>query len=131
MSIIIDSDILIYFLKGHYEIVSRLSSFPLEAIFTTRINYTELLYGAYNSAQIENNLRKITAFLNTLSILEFDQKAGTIFAQEKARLKQQGILIADIGLIIASITMELHCTKRYRNKTYPQFLINTRWSLLS
>ncbi len=105
MSIVIDSDILIYFLKGHSEIVSRLSSYPLEAIFTTRINYTELLYGAYNSAQIDNNLRKITAFLDILSILEFDQKAGTIFAQEKARLKQHGILIADMDLMIASITI--------------------------
>lgn len=105
MSIVIDSDISIYFLKGHSEIVSRLSGYPLEAIFTTRINYTELLYGAYNSAQIDNNLRKITAFLDTLSILEFDQKAGAIFAQEKARLKQQGILIADMDLMIASITI--------------------------
>jgi predicted nucleic acid-binding protein len=87
MSIVIDSDIAIYFLKGHSEIVSRLSSYPLEAIFTTRINYTQLIYGAYNSAQIENNLRKITSFLDTLPTLDFDQKAGAIFASEKARLK--------------------------------------------
>lgn len=58
MNLVIDSDILIYFLKGQVEIVEKLSSYPAEAIFTTRINYTELLYGAYNSSKVEYNLKK-------------------------------------------------------------------------
>jgi tRNA(fMet)-specific endonuclease VapC len=104
MNLVIDSDILIYFLKGQTEIVSKLSSYPIESIFTTRINAAELLYGAYNSSRIEQNLGKITAFLKALPILEFDQDASVIFAQDKAQLKQQGIPIADMDLMIASIT---------------------------
>ncbi len=104
MSLVIDSDILIYFLKGHTEIVNKLSSQPPETIFTTRINYTELLYGAYNSSKIQQNLSKINAFLDVLTILEFDQKASAIFAEDKAKLKRQGMLIADMDLMIASIT---------------------------
>jgi predicted nucleic acid-binding protein len=73
-------------------------------IFTTRINYTELLYGAYNSAKIEQNLAKITGFLSAIPVLEFDEKAGLIFAQDKAILKRLGIMIADMDLMIASIT---------------------------
>jgi len=104
MNLVIDSDILIYFLKGHIEIVEKLSSYPAEALFTTRINYTELLYGAYNSTKVEQNLSKITALLTMLPILEFDQTASVIFAQDKAALKRQGNLIADMDLMIASIT---------------------------
>jgi tRNA(fMet)-specific endonuclease VapC len=104
MSLVIDSDILIYFLKGQTEIVSKLSSYPLEAIFTTRINYAELLYGAYKSSKIEQNLGKITSFLDLLPILEFDQKASAIFAEDKARLTHHGNLIPDMDLMIASIT---------------------------
>lgn len=68
MNLVIDSDILIYFLKGQIEIVEKLSSYPAEALFTTRINCTELLYGAYNSSKIEYNLSKITALLSVLPI---------------------------------------------------------------
>lgn len=105
MNIVIDSDILIYFLKGQPEIVNKLSTYPIENIFTTRINVTELLYGAYNSSKIEQNLGKISSFLESFDILEFDRKASVIFAQEKARLKQNGIFIADMDLMISSITI--------------------------
>jgi tRNA(fMet)-specific endonuclease VapC len=104
MSLVIDSDILIYFLKGHSDIVDKLSSYPLETLFTTRINYAELFYSAYNSSKIEQNLRRISTFLGLLTILEFDQKASILFAEDKAKLKRQGILIADMDLMIASIT---------------------------
>jgi tRNA(fMet)-specific endonuclease VapC len=104
MRLVIDSDILIYFLKGHSDIVDKLSSYPLETLFTTRINYAELFYGAYNSSKIEQNLSRISTFLDLLTILEFDQKASTLFAEDKAKLKRQGILIADMDLMIASIT---------------------------
>jgi tRNA(fMet)-specific endonuclease VapC len=91
--------------KGQPEIVNKLSTYPIENVFTTRINVTELLYGAYNSLKIEQNIRKISSFLENFHILEFDQKASIIFAQEKARLKQNGILIADKDLMISSISI--------------------------
>ncbi len=104
MNFVLDSDILIYFLKGRPEIVDKLTSCHIDMLFTTRINYTELIYGAYNSVKIEQNLAKITGFLSAISILEFDEKASLIFAQDKAKLKRQGIMIADMDLMIASIT---------------------------
>ena len=104
MNIVIDSDVLIYFLKGQVEIVEKLSNYPAENLFTTRINYTELLYGAYNSSKIKYNLSKITALLAMLPILEFDQQSSVIFAQDKAGLRRQGNMIADMDLMIASIT---------------------------
>jgi tRNA(fMet)-specific endonuclease VapC len=105
MNVVIDSDILIYFLKGQQEIVEKLSAHPIENIFTTRINVTELLYGVFNSAKVAQNMAKISAFLANFHILEFDEKASMTFAQEKARLKKNGDLIADMDLMIASITV--------------------------
>jgi tRNA(fMet)-specific endonuclease VapC len=101
MNVVIDSDILIYFLKGQQEIVDKLSAHPIENIFTTRINVTELLYGAFNSAKVAQNMAKISAFLANFHILEFDEKASMTFA----RLKKNGDLIADMDLMIASIAV--------------------------
>jgi len=102
---IIDSDILIYFLKGNKEVINRLLEIPSNQLYTTRINYTELLFGAYNSDRIEKNLNTIIPFLKNFTILEFDKKSADIFAQLKAELKKDGNLIADMDLMIASITI--------------------------
>jgi len=103
--LLLDSDILIYFLKGHTQVVKKLAGHDPEDLLISRINYTELLYGAYNSARVENNLQIILPFLENFEILEFDKSASEIFAKEKARLKKGGIMIADMDLMIASIAM--------------------------
>ena len=102
---IVDSDVLIYFLKGDKKAIDKLSKIsPLE-LHTSRINYTELIYGAYNSKKIEKNLDIILPFLENFQILEFCKSSSIIFAKTKAKLKKSGSIIADIDLMIASIAM--------------------------
>jgi len=107
---LIDSDILIYFLKGKQEVVQRLSQIPIDDLYISRINYTELIYGAYNSSKINQNLKVIEPFLDSFKVLEFTQISSLIFAKEKARLKKNGNIIADMDLMIASIAIENDCT---------------------
>ena len=107
---LIDSDILIYFLKGKQEVVQRLSEIPIDDLYISRINYTELIYGAYNSSKIDQNLKVIEPFLDNFKVLEFTKTSSLIFAKEKARLKKSGNLIADMDLMIASIAIENGCT---------------------
>ena len=107
---LIDSGILIYFLKGKQEVVERLSKIPINELYISRINYTELIYGAYNSTKINQNLKVIEPFLDSFEVLEFTKKSSLIFAKEKARLKKSGNIIADMDLMIASIAIENDCT---------------------
>lgn len=102
---IIDSDILIYFIKGKKEIVEQLMDIASNNLYTTRINYTELIYGAYNSTRVEENIKVIRPFLENFHILEFDKDSSEIFAKNKAILKKNGNIIADMDLMIASITL--------------------------
>lgn len=106
---LLDSDILIYFLKGKQEVVEKISHIPMDNLYISRINYTELMYGAYNSARIEQNLKIIEPFLDNFKVLEFEKNASLIFAKEKARLKKSGKIIADMDLMIASIAIENEC----------------------
>ena len=107
---LIDSDILIYFLKGKKEVVERLTQIPSDDLYISRINYTELIYGAYNSSKINHNLKVIEPFLEKFKVLEFTKVSSLIFAKEKARLKKNGNIIADMDLMIASIAIENSCT---------------------
>lgn len=102
---ILDSDILIYFLKGQKDIMKKIISLPQDNLYITIINYTELLYGIYNSNKIKHNKEKILPFLDNFKILEFDKKSSKIFAKLKSELKKSGNIIADMDLMIASITI--------------------------
>jgi len=107
---LIDSDVLIYFLKGKPEVVERLSRIPMDNLYISRINHTELIYGAYNSDRVRQNLKVVEPFLENFKVLEFTKASSVIFAQEKARLKKIGMIIADMDLMIASIAIENNCT---------------------
>ena len=107
---ILDSDILIYFLKGEKDIIEKIISIPKDNLYITIINYTELLYGIYNSNKITQNKEKILPFLDNFKILQFDKKSSEIFAKLKAKLKKQGNIIADMDLMIASIAISNKAT---------------------
>jgi tRNA(fMet)-specific endonuclease VapC len=102
MKYVIDTDILIYFLNKHSAIVSKFQSTDFDDITTTIINYSELLFGAYNSLRVNQNLTRIKDFLNTIKIVDFDKSAGEIFAQLKSTLRKEGKILADIDLMIAA-----------------------------
>lgn len=105
MKYVLDSDMLIYFLKGYNSVVEKISVMSRSDLATTIINQTELFYGAFNSAKKEQNLKKIQDFLKEISVLEFSHEAPLLFAKHKAQLKKRGTLLADMDLMIASIVL--------------------------
>jgi len=121
---LIDSDILIYFLKGKQEVIEKISQIPIDNLYISRINYTELIYGAYNSTRVEQNLKVIEPFLDNFKILEFTEDSSLIFAKEKTRLKKNGNIIADMDLMIASIAIENDCILITNNIKYFQRIQN-------
>ncbi|MFW6307059.1 MAG: PIN domain-containing protein [Campylobacterales bacterium] len=106
---LVDSDVLIYFLKGDREAVKKLSKLSPIELCTSRINYTELMYGAYNSARVEKNINTIVPFLDNFQILEFCKESSIIFAKTKTKLKRGGDIVADMDLMIASIAIANNC----------------------
>lgn len=110
MNYILDTDTIIYFLKGDPRVVKKILHVESKAIHTTIVTHSELLFGAYNSAHVEGNLKKISQFLDRISILPYDQDASKKFGQLKANLKIKGKLIADMDLMIASICLAQNST---------------------
>jgi len=107
---VLDSDTVIYILKGNESAISHLLGVAPNDLATTRVNHAELLFGAYNSRRVEHNLARIKSFLAELFILEFDRQASELFARQKAHLKKRGLLIADMDLMIASICLASEAT---------------------
>jgi tRNA(fMet)-specific endonuclease VapC len=106
MKYVLDTDTLIYFLKGDESVIKRFASTAPSDLSTTIINRTELLFGAFNSLKVKQNLSKIHGFLDKIRVLPFCNDASLIFAEQKATLKKAGNIVADLDLMIASIAIQ-------------------------
>ncbi|HPG58818.1 MAG TPA: PIN domain-containing protein, partial [Candidatus Wallbacteria bacterium] len=65
----------------------------------------ELLYGAYNSEKVDENLAKIDMLKKSLKVTGLDEKSLNIYARTKAELKRKGGLIDEFDLLIASVAI--------------------------
>lgn len=103
--IVLDTDTISYFLKGIPSVVERFKNTATDVMYTTIINRSELLYGAYYSGENKQRLDKINGFLQCIPILPFNTQSSTIFAENKASLRRAGLTVADFDLLIASIVL--------------------------
>jgi predicted nucleic acid-binding protein len=132
MKYFLDTDTLIYFLKGQQQVVEHLSNHSASDLATTIINRSELLFGAFNSARKKENLEVVHGLLKNLPIISFCESASTIFAEQKALLKEQGIIIADLDLMIASIALSnkaILVTNNYKHFSRIKKLTLENWTV--
>lgn len=98
---LLDTNICIYYLKGLYNLKKKIKTASVENCFISEITLAELKYGVERSERIEENRKKIDAFVQLFDIMPIFS-ALDIFAYEKARLKKSGNLIEDFDLLIGA-----------------------------
>lgn len=106
----LDTNTIIYILQNKYNVADILVTKDADLIYSTIINYTELLYGAYNSTKVSSNLEQINGFASNIKLLEFNIESAKLFAIEKARLKKLGKIIDNMDILIASICIASNAT---------------------
>jgi tRNA(fMet)-specific endonuclease VapC len=102
---LLDTDTLIYWLKGNRNIEKKALQISLEHIGYSIISKAELFYGAYNSKSVQRNLDNLNKIDQVLTLVYLEETAAECFGKLKAELKQQGNIIMDADLLIASIAI--------------------------
>lgn len=97
---LIDTDILIYSLKGHETVKENLQKHIHDSIQISAVTLMELYYGAYKSKKVESNLAKIKKIENTLEIIPVDRESVEIFGLLKSNLEMVGPPLDDFDLIL-------------------------------
>lgn len=101
---VLDSDICIFWLKGHKAIEQRIIEVGLEQIAVSAITVCELSYGAWKSVRREENLRALSRLHAAFQTLHTTDAVGDLFGRWKAQLEGQGAGLDDADLLIAAIT---------------------------
>ncbi len=105
MKYLLDTDTLIFWLKGNQSIERKALEIGLEHLGYSIISKAELFYGAYNSQNVQRNLENINKIDQALTLVYLEETAAEWFGKLKAELKRQGNIIMDADLIIASIAI--------------------------
>ncbi|MFZ0242714.1 MAG: type II toxin-antitoxin system VapC family toxin [Desulfobacterales bacterium] len=98
---LLDTDIVIYSLKGHATVKKNLERNRRVALKISIITLMELYYGAYKSQQVAGNLAKIKRIEDSLEIIHLGRESSEIFAMLKAGLEKAGTPLDDFDLILA------------------------------
>lgn len=113
---IIDTDILIDFLRNRSEIVAFIAQIEEKGtlLATTAINAFELYYGAHKSKQADQTLKATKNLLDRLVILPLTptsaQRAGHIYAQ--LELEGQPIGLRDTFIAAIALTRKFRIATR-------------------
>ena len=106
MSYLLDTNICIHFLRQHPGIIKRIGQCRENEIAISIITLAELQFGAYNSSQVVNNIRRIEFFLERTQLLDLTPKTTGIFAIIKASLRKSGNIIDDFDILIGATAIE-------------------------
>jgi tRNA(fMet)-specific endonuclease VapC len=107
---LLDTDTIIYNLKGHEAIKKNLQRHIEDPMKISIITLMELYYGAYKSEKVTGNLAKVKRLETEFEIIPTGKESAEIFGMLKATLEESGTRLDDFDLIIASCAMAHNLT---------------------
>lgn len=107
---LLDTDTIIYNLKGNEAIQKNLQHYIDAPLKISVITLMELYYGAYKSEKFSSNLAKVRTIENSFEIIPADKGSAENFGLLKASLEKSGTRLDDFDLTIASCALAHNLT---------------------
>jgi tRNA(fMet)-specific endonuclease VapC len=102
---LLDTDTIIFCLKGNEAVKLNLQKHIDDPIKTTSVTLMELYYGAYKSKKVAANLARLKMIERNMEIISPDEKSAEIYGMIKADLEKQGTPLDDFDIVIASCAL--------------------------
>ncbi|MDR2732812.1 MAG: type II toxin-antitoxin system VapC family toxin [Fibromonadaceae bacterium] len=101
MKYLIDTNILIYWMKNKPDTLKKLLSNE-DDLAVSSISVAELIYGAKKSLYIEKNMQAAIKILSYFNIVDFSKDDAFEYGDIRAHLEKQGTPIGDHDIQIAA-----------------------------
>lgn len=105
MNYLIDTDIIIYSLKGKQTVTDSFKERLNEPKSISVITYGELVYGARKSQREQKNMARVRRIAEIFPIIDVSPAIIETFGHLKATLEKTGSIVAVMDLIIASTAL--------------------------
>jgi len=101
MRYLLDTDWVVYYLRGHQRIVEKIKVYQEEGMGISIVTLAELKGGVYCSNNPERAREGLNNFLSFVKVLPINGEICEYYGREYARLRQIGQLIGGFDLLIA------------------------------
>ena len=105
MIFLLDTDTIIFWLKGNKTISSNVLSVGYNNIGASIITRSELYYGAYKSQNTTQNLETVEELSEKIQFLDFNKSCQKSYAKIKVDLEKEGIPLDDFDLMIGATAL--------------------------
>ena len=105
MKYLVDTTWVIEYLRGNQTIIQRLQSYSDEGLAIAIVSLAELYEGVFRSNNPAGNETILKDFLTGVTILGIDEEVCIIFGREMARLRQVGMAVGDMDVLIAATAL--------------------------
>ena len=105
MKYLVDTTWIIAYLRGHEDTIQRLQAYRAEGLAIAIVSLAELYEGVFRSDNPAANENILNNFLTGVTILGIDEEVCIIFGREMARLRQVGMAVGDMDLLIAATAL--------------------------
>ena len=102
MSYLVDTDIVVGWLKGRQEEIVLLRNFSQERLAISLISYGEVFDGIYYGRDPDANEKSFRQFLRWVDVLPLNRRIMRRFARIRGQLRREGQLIGDSDLLIGA-----------------------------
>ena len=124
---LLDTDTLIYFLKGHETVVQNFRNHVNKPKAISVITYGELIYGARKSERVPENLAKVYRLAELYPIIDITRPVMDSFGELKASLSASGSTVDDFDLQIGCIALMLNYTVVTNNTKHFKKIPGLKW----
>jgi tRNA(fMet)-specific endonuclease VapC len=125
---LLDTNILSYFLRGEKQVVKKLSEYQ---IFHNQLTFSILTYYEIKSGLLYKDaqklLRQFEILANSSEIFPLDLETANIASLIYKDLRQKGLLIAPIDLLIAASAIQHECVLITANIKHFQNISNLEY----
>ncbi|EMY70723.1 type II toxin-antitoxin system VapC family toxin [Leptospira vanthielii] len=118
MSYLIDTDIIIYSLKGNEKVQNNLIEKKNISKAISVITYGELIFGAKKSKSREKNLATVYRIGELFPVIELTKGIVETFGEVKATLQKKGNTVDDFDILIGSTALFLNYTLVTNNEKH-------------
>ena len=116
VSLLVDTNIVVAFLTGDQAVIDEMEE--AEAIVLSATVLGELVFGAYNSNQAAENVRRVENFLTDVAVLSCDRITSAYWGRIKAQLERLGRRIPDNDIWIAATALQYGLTLLTRDRHF-------------
>lgn len=116
---LLDTDIIIYSLKGNQRVISNIQDHADSPKAISVITYGELVYGAEKSQRVAANLAKVRHLREIFPVIDLSCAIMDTFASIKAELSRSGKMVSDFDLLIAATAISVgYCVVSNNDKHF-------------